>query len=185
MPDAHVFPRIIQTDRLTLCAVTIDDASDQVDAITASLADLKLWMAWARQDQSVERARERLLEGMKKFDSGEEFNWIIRTSETEEFVGRIGMHALDWAVPKSEIGYWLSSAHTGQGYMREAVAAVVDTAVKHHFHRVEIRCDSRNTRSARIPEALGFTRDALLRNNEVCADDATALRDTLVFSRTQ
>ncbi|MGX9685847.1 GNAT family N-acetyltransferase [Deinococcus wulumuqiensis] len=53
------------------------------------------------------------------------------------------------------------------------------------FRRLEIRCDARNERSARIPRALGYVQDALLKNDDVAADDPGQLRDTLVFSRVQ
>lgn len=178
-------PREIRTPRLLLRAVAVDDAADQADAVTASLADLKAWMPWAQEPQTIEQAAEGLVGGAVSFDVGKEFNWTIRDRASEAFVGRVSVFAVDWRIPKGEIGYWLSSSQTGLGYMREAVSAVVDTAEGAGFRRLEIRCDARNIRSAHVAERLGFTRDALLRNDDVSAEDPSVLRDTVVLSRTR
>ena len=51
------------------------------------------------------------------------------------------------------------------------------------LRRLEIRCDSRNERSARIPRQLGYSFDARLVNDSVAPDAPGELRDTLIFSR--
>lgn len=179
------FPREVHTERLVLRATSTVDAADQADAVAASLDRLKQWMPWAREPQSREQAAANLAAGAEMFDAGTEFHWTIRSATTEEFLGRVSLFAITWAVPKGEVGYWLSSAHTGSGYMREAVGRVVGMAEEAGFRRIEIRCDRPNVRSARVAESLGFTRDAVLHNDEVSVADPAVLRDTLVFSRTR
>ena len=34
---------------------------------------------------------------------------------------RQGLHRIDWAVPKFEIGYWARTSHAGRGYITEDV----------------------------------------------------------------
>lgn len=178
------FPREIRTDRLVLRATSADDAADQAETVAASLDALREWMPWARERQSVEQAAENLAAGAEMFAAGTEFHWTIRRAGTGEFLGRVSLFDINWAVPKGEIGYWLATAHTGSGYMREAVGSVVDVAREAGFRRIQIRCDRRNVRSARVAEGLGFVREAVLRNDDVSTADPTVLRDTLVFSLT-
>ena len=47
--------------------------------------------------------------------------------------------------------------------------------------RVEIRCDSKNVRSQRIPDRLGFKLEGTLRNDSL--SPSGKLRDTLVFAK--
>ncbi|MGP9843594.1 GNAT family N-acetyltransferase [Brachybacterium sp. 107] len=185
MSDAAVrhLPREIRTDRLLLRAVSVDDAAAQAEAVTASLPELEPWMPWAQSPQTLEQATENLAAAVGRFEAGTESTWTIWDPTGEDFIGRTSIFAVNWKVPKGEIGYWLTSTHTGRGYMREAVGAVIDAADHEGFRRLEIRCDRRNTRSARVPLSLGFELDGVFRNDAVSATDPSLLRDTLIHSR--
>ena len=103
-------------------------------------------------------------------------------------LGSSDYHAIDWSVPKAEIGYWVTTPHTGQGYALEtartltALALALQSGGGLGLHRLEIRCDTSNHRSRRIPEQLGYTLEATLKNDDRSAD-GSELRDTLIFSR--
>lgn len=175
-------PRRIVTARLLLDAVRVEDAVEQTEALNASINQCRPWLPFAQETQTLAGAEENLLAAVVAFDAGLEFNWIIKETNGT-FVGRVGLMRIDAAVPKGEIGYWLTTAQAGRGYMREAVSAVVSACEAVGFRRLEIRCDSLNTRSAHVAETLGFTLDGVLANNFRAPDDPTQLRDTLVFSR--
>ncbi|HEX3133431.1 MAG TPA: GNAT family protein, partial [Planctomycetota bacterium] len=91
-----------------------------------------------------------------------------------ELVKSSGLHQVDWRIPKAEIGYWANKRYTGQGFITEAVAAIT-----RHGHRVmglrriEIIVSDRNERSWRIPERLGYTREAVLQHHRVNPDGRT------------
>jgi RimJ/RimL family protein N-acetyltransferase len=78
---------------------------------------------------------------------------------------------------KVEVGYLLGPEFQGQGYMREAVQAVVsDAFASHALRRVEAHIDARNAPSQRLVEQLGFVREAVLReawNDQGAVSDAT------------
>lgn len=181
----RTLPREIRTERLLLKAAGVDDVPEQVSAVNASFPELTAWLPWAGAEQTLAEAEENLRAAAAAFDAGFEFNWIIREAATGAYIGRISMFKIDWRVPKGEIGYWLATNHVGLGYMREAVDAVVAAADDEGFRRIEIRCDALNERSAHVAESAGFTLDARFVNDGVATTDPTALRDTLVFSRTR
>ncbi len=185
LTQPRTLPREIRTERLLLWAAGVDDAAQQVAAVNASFPELRAWLPWAKAEQTLEEAEENLRVAAAAFDAGVEFNWIIRESATGAFIGRVSMFKVDWRIPKGEIGYWLATSAVGRGHMRQAVDAVVAAADDEGFRRIEIRCDALNERSAKVAQSAGFTLDARFVNDDVATTDPTALRDTLVFSRTR
>ena len=64
--------------------------------------------------------------------------------------------------------------------MTEAVRAVTAFAFGQlRAERIEIRMDSRNTRSSAVAERVGYTREACLRRQARGVDGS--LRDTLIY----
>ena len=97
-------------------------------------------------------------------------------------VGSSGLHRIDWSVPSFEIGYWVRTPDSGQGYATEAVEAIGSFAFeKLGARRIEIRADTRNTRSRAIPEKLGYQLEGVLRHD--CLHVDGRLRDTAVYAR--
>jgi RimJ/RimL family protein N-acetyltransferase len=97
-------------------------------------------------------------------------------------VGGSGLHRIDWSIPKFEIGYWVRTSHAGQGYITEAVKGIARFAFNTlGAHRVEIRCDVKNGRSAAVARRAGFTLEGTLHND--ARDHFGHLRDTYVFAR--
>ena len=95
-------------------------------------------------------------------------------------MGSSGLHNIDWAVPRFEIGYWIRTSLSGQGYITEAVNAITDFAFDVlGAQRLEIRCDARNERSAAVARRAGYTLEVRMRCQARGVDGS--LRDTLVF----
>ncbi|MHA0035847.1 GNAT family N-acetyltransferase [Deinococcus sp. PESE-13] len=179
-------PTEFRTPRLLLRAPRPEDAAVQVRAIAESHTELRRWMAWAQEVQTLEQATENLTRAQEAYRTGENLRLMVWSPDGSELIGSSGYHALDWRVPKAEIGYWIATPHTGHGYAQEVTEFLTDYGLNTlGFRRLEIHCDASNERSARIPRALGYTQDALLKNAEVSVADPTELRDTLIFSRVQ
>jgi RimJ/RimL family protein N-acetyltransferase len=91
------------------------------------------------------------------------------------------LHPRDLLVPSYEIGYWLHSAHTGKGYMTEAVQALViwgrDVA---GAKRISIRAQTKNKASWSIPKRLGFKFEGIHRSQ--IRDNAGQLADARMYA---
>jgi RimJ/RimL family protein N-acetyltransferase len=182
-PSLINFPEEFTTERLLIRKPLPGDGKAVYAAMQASLNELKPWMPWAHTNQSEQDVEANIRDSIAKFITREDLRLHILDKVTGEFIGSSGLHRIDWAVPKFEIGYWIDAHYTGQGYITEATEAITNFAFQVlKAKRVEIRCDSKNSRSRAIPERLGFTLEGILKNNSI-AVDGKELRDTCIFAK--
>jgi RimJ/RimL family protein N-acetyltransferase len=178
------FPDCFETERLVIRAARPEDAPAVHQSIVESWDRLRVWMPWASGDQpqSLEKTAEVMRRFASRWTSREDLAMLVLLKDGSHIAGS-GLHRINWAVPKFEIGYWLRTGYERQGYMTEAVAGITNFAFVHlGAKRVEIRCDALNERSAAIPRRLGFEQEACLRNDD--RDHYSGeLRDTLIFAR--
>ena len=159
------------------------DAQELFAAIVASRKHLLPWLPWATTYQRVEDALDFIVRAKSWWLLRETMAVGLWDASTGELVGGCGLHPRDWSAPSFEIGYWLRQASEGHGYVTEAVKLLTDYAfTTYGAQRVFIRCDARNTRSAAVPERLGFRREAHLRNDGLAYDGV--FRDTLIYALT-
>jgi aminoglycoside 6'-N-acetyltransferase len=91
--------------------------------------------------------------------------------QTRTFVAQIYIGPVNWDLPEFQIGYFVDKDHEGQGYVSEAVTAVLRFLFGHlKAHRVRLECDDTNLRSYRVAERCGFVREGHLRENKKHAD---------------
>ena len=177
----HV-PVEIETERLVLHAPRAGCGQALSEAISASLPELQPWLPWVRQGVSPLDAEAEAIRAQARFITREDLRYHVILKETNTLIGGTGLHRIDWTVPKFEIGYWIDSRHTGNGYAVESARALTEFAFGQlKARRVEIRCDSLNGRSTAIPPKLGYELEATLRNFQRAFDDPTQIRDTLLF----
>ena len=169
-----------ETERLVLRKPSPDFAETLQKAIEETFQDLRPWMPWAREMQTLNETREFLTAAERKFLEGEDFVVLAFLTQTGEFVLSSGLHPRNWSVPTFEIGYWCRSSMRGRGLATEAVRALTDMAFREMAaNRVEIRSDAQNQRSRRVAERAGYRLEAELRSNDRANDGS--LRDTVIY----
>lgn len=176
-------PYSFDTERLTIRGPLPGDGRRLREAVLESQEELKPWMPWAVNVQTEEEYEARVREGQAKFLSREDLWLHLYLKGTDTLIGGSGLHRIDWSVPSVEIGYWVRTKYGGKGYITEAVAAITDFAFRVvQAERVFIKMDSRNERSAAVPQRLGFVYEGTLRHDT--RDHITGeLRDTMVYSK--
>ena len=137
-------------------------------------------MPWATKLQEVHETEENVRRGAVRWILREDLWMLLFRKSDGLYVGGSGLHRIDWSVPAFEIGYWVRKSLEGQGYISEAVAGITDFGFEViGGERIEIRCDTRNQRSANVAQRAGYSLEATLRHDG-WANDGT-LRDTHVF----
>lgn len=184
-PILRDFPDEFETERLLVRTPRAGDGPKLRAAVKDSWRELKQWMPWASGDLPDEVYYEaRVREAEAKFLLREDLMLLLFEKGSNTIVGSSGLHRINWSVPRFEIGYWVRTPYGGQAYITEAVRGIAAFAFDTlGARRVEIRCDSRNERSAAVARRAGFELEATLRNED--RHHVTgSLRDTLIFART-
>ena len=171
----------IHTPRLILRCWHPTDANLLQREINDNLDYLRPWLDWARQEpESPEMKTERLRRFRDDFLSRRDFVYGIFGADGVRIIGGTGLVTRE-SQDAREIGYWISRPYANKGLATESTAALTRVAFEiNGLARVEIRCDPRNTASARVAEKLGFTHRSTLYGNKT--DSEGRLRDTMVWS---
>lgn len=92
------------------------------------------------------------------------FQVAVARRSDDALLGDCGLHFLGGR--QLEIGFTLARAHQGQGYMSEALRALLELAFRElQIHRVTALTDTRNAASVSLLERLGFRREGHYREN--------------------
>ena len=183
MEDAlqSVYPTLIPVveelrgPRVVLRCHRASDAADLFAALEASRERLAPWLHFPDPLQTVEAARDWLIRREAHWLLREALSYAIRHGETDDYLGNVELHHIEWDRRLFWLGYWLRDGAEGHGYMSEAVRIVTDYAFNDlAANKVALRCDARNTRSAAVAERLGFVREARLRGEALAKDGALA-----------
>lgn len=143
-------------------------------------ARLGQFLPWVEQIKTEADEANYIRSTFLQWQEGKAFEYGIFLKDTMEYLGNAGAHTISWEDDRCELGYWLSSAAEGKGYMAEAVGLLEVELFRLGFHRIEIRCNSRNLRSAAVPKRSGYVLEGVLREDVV---ELGERRDTMVWSK--
>jgi [ribosomal protein S5]-alanine N-acetyltransferase len=123
---------------------------------------MRYWSTGPWQD--LDRARRVIERDLRELAAGEHLRLGIVARDSGRLIGTCSMLNIVPSCRRAEIGYGIARDQWRQGYMHEAVSALIDQAFgAFELHRLEADVDPRNVASARSLEKLGFRREGLLR----------------------
>jgi RimJ/RimL family protein N-acetyltransferase len=179
-------PDTLETERLWIRAPRPGDGAALHEAVRASLIELRAWPAslpWAVFEPTLESSEVFCRQGQADFLARRNFPMLLFLKSNSLCIGSSGLHAVDWVVPKCEIGYWCRTGHTGQGLVSEAVKELSDFAQRHlGARRIVSLTDEDNRASRRVAERAGYRLEGLLRHERRAPDGQ--LRNTCIYALT-
>ena len=96
--------------------------------------------------------------------AGSALEFVITAKQTGSIIGRCGLFEFEEVNAHAAVGYILGRAQWRQGFMREALTALIDCAFNGlGLRRLEAKVEAQNTASAGLLRRLGFTREGVLR----------------------
>jgi len=149
----------IETARLTLRPPAHADFRDWVGLRRDSEDFLTRWEpTWAPDHLSRKAFTNRVYWAQRTISNGSALPLFLIRREDNTLLGAITLDNIRRGPAQAgTLGYWIGRSHARQGYMREAIEAVVH----HAFHRldlsrIEAACLPENTPSRGLLESCGF-----------------------------
>jgi RimJ/RimL family protein N-acetyltransferase len=179
-------PESITTPRLLLRCPRRGDGPALLAAQSETLAELQPWMPWAQEPPTAEYCEAYCRRMHARFILREDLVWLVferdAGGEAGGMLASVGLHRMDWSVPRFEIGYWRRTGSGGRGLVAEAVQALTRLCFDQlGAQRVEIRMDADNAASERVALRAGYTFEALLRDDSRTPQGVP--RGTRVYAR--
>ena len=159
----------LQTHRLLLRPLCPEDA-EALFAIHSDPAFMRYWSSppWT----SIDQANDLICRDQRELAAGEQLRLGIRLRDGDALIGICCLFHLNAQCRRAEIGYGIARPYWRQGYMIEAVTALIGYAFGElQLNRLEADIDPRNLASARSLEKLGFQREGLLRERWLVGDE--------------
>jgi RimJ/RimL family protein N-acetyltransferase len=98
---------------------------------------------------------------------GDSLALLIVDPATGRVLGGTGIHNIDWANRRFELGYWIAPADWGKGIATEAAYAVCRVAFEQlGLHRAYASVRAFNPRSARVLRKVGFRPEGRSRQHD-------------------
>ncbi|KPP87473.1 MAG: ribosomal-protein-alanine N-acetyltransferase [Rhodobacteraceae bacterium HLUCCO07] len=149
----------IETDRLTLRAPTHSDFNAWTGLRRMSEAFLTPWEpAWAHDHLSRRAFTNRVYWAQRSIGAGTALPLFMLRRADNALVGAITLDNIRRGPAQAgTLGYWVGENFARQGYMREAIEAVVHHAYhRMDLSRIEAACLPENTASRAVLEKSGF-----------------------------
>lgn len=159
------------TARLRLRPFADPDA-DALYALHSSAHVLRYWDSPPWTERS--RADRFLADCQRVAEDGRGARVAIERVADGAFLGWCGLTGWNPTYRSASLGYVLTDAVWGQGYVTEAAGAVLAWAFETlDLNRVQAEADTRNPASARVLEKLGFVHEGTLREDCIVNGDVS------------
>jgi ribosomal-protein-alanine N-acetyltransferase len=111
-------------------------------------------------------AEKMIHENMAMFRMKQGISWAITDKKNEYFIGYCTFWKLDKKNARGELGFAMLTQNWGQGYMEEALRAIIDFAFKQwQLHSIEANVNPLNERSVQLLNKLGFRKEGYFKEN--------------------
>jgi len=138
-------------------------AEELFNIVNNDRCTLSRWMPWTETTNSIEDEKRFLNYSRIQYAKYELFMTTILVNGIPG--GMVDLHNINKTNRTAEFGYWLSSEHQGHGIMSKSVKQMLNYAFDDlKLHKVILQTDSENTKSIEIANRLGFSLEAILKD---------------------
>jgi RimJ/RimL family protein N-acetyltransferase/predicted enzyme related to lactoylglutathione lyase len=178
--EKNHLPAEIRSERVTLRKYERSMAELMFSFVDQDRQRLRQFLPWVDHMRTAEDEISFIKMASQEWDAFETFGYGIFRNKDKQYMGNIGLHAIEWEHDRCEIGYWILGKYEGHGYVSESVTTLERVCFDRGFHRIEIRCSSKNLRSAGVPIRCGYRLEGSLTQDAI---ELGSYRDTLIFGK--
>jgi ribosomal-protein-alanine N-acetyltransferase len=160
------FGPVIQTERVLLRTPQMGDYPAWAELRAQSREFLTPWEPlWASDELSRASFRRRIRHYLRDLREDVGYALFIFAAPSGSLVGGLTLCNVRRGVTQAcTLGYWIGARYARQGYMTEAVRAVIPFVFDSlELHRLEAACLLTNTASIKLLQATGFTHEGQAR----------------------
>jgi RimJ/RimL family protein N-acetyltransferase len=160
-----VLPRPeLETARLRLRPVCLEDAETVYASIRESIEPLARWMDWCHPGYAREDSDAWIASTCSAWEAGGAYEFLV-FERSGWHVGAVGLNQFNRENNGANLGYWVRLSSQRQGFAAEAVRRIARFALEEaKFQRVEIVAAVDNVASRRVAERAGATLECVARN---------------------
>jgi [ribosomal protein S5]-alanine N-acetyltransferase len=152
---------ILETERLTLRKITIEDVEDMYEY--GSNSEVSKFVSWDTH-HSILDTKEFINFVLESYEKNQKALWGIEYKKNGKLIGTVDF--VSWQ-PKhkiAEIGYVLSQKYWGKGITTEATNEIIKYGFEQmDLVRIQARCFQENIGSSRVMEKLGMSYEGTIR----------------------
>lgn len=151
--------------RVVARPLSLADARDHFEAVAESSAELRPFMPWCTPGYSLSDSEEWVRNCESKWNERIQFDFGIRELAGDRFLGTASINEINTEHRVGNLGYWIRSGATGNGFASEASRLVAAFGLSEvGLNRVEIVVSVQNLASQRVAEKIGAVREGVQRN---------------------
>lgn len=157
---------VIHGDQVTLRIPQMSDYVAWAELRAHSRDFLTPWEPeWTSSELTRASFRRRLKYYARDLSEDLGYAFFIFQNNNRELLGGLTLSNVRRGVTQAcTLGYWIGAPHARNGYMRDALSAIVPFIFDHlRLHRVEAACLPHNLASMQLLEQSGFSREGLAR----------------------
>jgi len=140
-----------------------DDAPALLEAIQESVESVGRWLPWCNTGYDMDEALKKIASCIEAWDKGEYFSFAVLDT-LGRLLGDIRLNRIDEDDLSANLGYWLRSSATGNGYAALAGRAVIAFGFQAvALKRIELVVAVSNLASQRCAERIGAQREGIAR----------------------
>ena len=152
----HLGSLVMKTEHLYLRLFVLEDAPAMYENWASDPENLK-YVTWDAHTSS-ERTRESIKRWVEQYQKPDTYKWAIcfKTSP-DQVIGDISVVSQDPESQSCELGYILGKKFWGQGFMTEAVIAILDFLLNEvRFKKIKATYVSLNPASGKVMKKAGM-----------------------------
>jgi ribosomal-protein-serine acetyltransferase len=168
----------LESDLVILQKYSLADAPQLFAAISDSIERIYPWLPWCHPNYTLAETNTWLKTRPQCWHDAKEYGFSIRDRQGMIVGGcGIGIKSASWF---GNLGYWLRTGYTGNGYATEATTLLAKFGIQQlQLKRLEIVASIHNLPSQKVAARAGAYREGISRNRLLIHDK---LHDAVIFS---
>ena len=170
----------LTSSTLLLRPFRLDDAEAICEAVHESINEFLPWLPWCHSEYTIDDTRSLLESRATALEKQREYAFAIVHRASGRLVGACGVNQIDESNARANLGYWIRSSATRNGYASQASGMLARWAFEElGLQRVEVVAAVGNNASQRVAAKMGATREGVARKRLLVRGMA---HDAVVYS---